>query len=66
MARRNPETKDMSESHAVATAKIRVWIDRAHKARREGRRADADRCEDKVRDWVSRARQMERMRSSGE
>ena len=66
MARRNPQTKDMSERQTLATEKVRVWINRAERARKEGRKADADRCDDKVRDWVSRARQMERMRSSGE
>lgn len=66
MARRNPETKDMSERHSVTAAKVRAWINRADKARKEGRKADADRCDDKVRDWASRARQIERIRSSGE
>jgi hypothetical protein len=66
MARRKPKTEDMSERQTVATAKVRVWINRADKARKEGRKADADRCDDKVRDWVSRARQIERIRSSGE
>jgi len=64
MARHNPETQEMSEKHAVATAKVRVWGDRAGKARKEGRKADADRCNDKVRDWVSRAQQMERIEGS--
>jgi hypothetical protein len=65
MARRNRETKgEMSERHTVATAKARVWTNRAQKARKEGRKADADRCDDKVRDWLSRARQIERIRNS--
>jgi hypothetical protein len=63
---RKPEIKDMRERHTVATAKIRVWLSRADKARKEGRKADADRCDDKVRDWVSKARQIERIRGSGE
>jgi hypothetical protein len=67
MARRNPETKgEMSERHTVAMAKTRVWLSRANKARKEGRKADADRCDDKVRDWLSKARQIERIRNSGE
>jgi hypothetical protein len=66
MTRRGPDTEGMSEKHTVATAKVRVWADRAVKARKEGRKGDADRCDDKVRDWVSRARQIERMQSSGE
>lgn len=61
MARRNPETERLSETHTAATAKVRVWGNRADKARKEGRKADADRCDDKVRDWVSRARQIERI-----
>ena len=60
-----PETEDMSARHTTATDKVRVWADRADKARRDGRKADADRCDDKVRDWVSRARQIERIRSAG-
>ena len=63
MARRSPEVDDMSERHTAATAKVRVWGNRADKARKGGRRADADRCDDKVRDWASRARQIERMQS---
>ena len=67
MARRNHETKgEMSERHTAASAKARVWMNRAYKARQEGRKADADRCDDKVRDWLSKARQIERIRSSGE
>lgn len=64
MARRSPETEDMSERHTAATAKVRVWGNRADKARLEGRKADADRCDDKVRDWVSKAREIERAQSS--
>ena len=63
MARRSPETEAMGERHTVATAKVRVWGYRADKARKEGRKADADRCDDKVRDWVSRARQIERIQT---
>jgi hypothetical protein len=62
--RRSLETKEMSELHTVATAKVRVWVNRADKARKEGRKADAERCDDKVRDWTSRARQIERIQSS--
>ena len=65
MARRNPETEDVRERQTVAIAKVRVWGNRAEKARKEGRKADADRCDDKVRDWVSRARQIERTQTSG-
>ena len=64
MARLSPETEQMGERHTAATAKARVWANRADKARQDGRKADADRCDDKVRDWVSRARQIERMQSS--
>jgi hypothetical protein len=64
MERHGPETTEMRERHTIATAKVRVWGDRADKARKEGRKADAERCYDKVRDWVSRARQIERMEGS--
>lgn len=64
MVRRSPETEHMSERHTAATAKVRLWGSRADKARLEGRKADADRCDDKVRDWVSRAREIERNQSS--
>jgi hypothetical protein len=64
VARSSPETEEMGERHTVATEKVRVWGNRADKARKEGRTADADRCDDKVRDWVSRARQIERIQTS--
>lgn len=48
------------ENHATATAKVRMWKKRADEARQSGRKADAERCDDKVRDWASRARQIER------
>jgi hypothetical protein len=38
MARRNPETKDIGERQTLATEKVRVWINRAERARREGRK----------------------------
>jgi hypothetical protein len=56
----------MTVRHTVATAKVRVWERRADKARRDGRKADADRCDDKIRDWVSRTREIERILSSEE
>ena len=37
-----------------------MWESRAAKARQEGRTADAQRCADKVRDWASKARQLDR------
>jgi hypothetical protein len=43
-------TEQFGERHTAATEKVRVWASRADKARNEGRRADADRCDDKVRD----------------
>jgi hypothetical protein len=58
------ETVELGEMHAAATAKVRVWGRRAHKARKDGRKADADRCDDKIRDWAARARQIERIQSS--
>jgi len=64
MLRRGPQTIEMSDKHTIATAKVRVWGDRAGRARQWGRKADADRCDDKVRDWASRARQIERLEGS--
>jgi hypothetical protein len=58
------ETKRESDVRATATAKVRMWESRAAKARQAGRKADADRCDDKVRDWASKARHAERSRSS--
>jgi hypothetical protein len=53
-----------NDIHETATAKVRMWQSRADKARREGRKAAADRCDDKVRDWASRVRQMERTKDA--
>lgn len=64
MARLSSEAQEMSERHTAATAKVRVWGNRADMARRDGRKADANRCDDKVRDWFSRARQTERIQNS--
>jgi hypothetical protein len=59
MRRRRAEDEELQEKYATATAKIRVWRDRAHLARLAGRKADAKRCDDKIRDWASRAKQIE-------
>jgi hypothetical protein len=59
MAHRRAESEELQESYAVATAKIRMWRSRAELARLSGRKDDADRCDDKVRDWASRAKQIE-------
>jgi hypothetical protein len=64
VAHQRPETEEMSERHATATAKVHVWENRADKARKDGRKTDADRCDDKVRDWFFRARQIERLQNS--
>ena len=63
---RPPRSKveQLLENCATARAKVRMWEMRADKARQTGRKADADRCDDKVRDWVSRVRQIERIQSS--
>jgi hypothetical protein len=60
MKRSGSATEQLSDDHASATAKVRLWQGRAVKARQAGRTADAERCEDKVRDWISRLRQIER------
>jgi hypothetical protein len=41
-----------------------MWEGRAVQARLEGRLADAQRCDDKARDWASKVRQIERADSS--
>ena len=66
MKPRRSDTKQLAENHATATAKVRLWESRAVKARQNGRKADAGRCEDKVRDWASKARQAERTQNSEE
>jgi hypothetical protein len=64
MKRRRSDTKQLAENQATATARVRLWASRAAKARQNGRTADADRCDDKVRDWASKARQAERIQNS--
>jgi len=59
MTRRRAEGGELQEQYAAATSKTRMWRNRADLARLAGRKADANRCEDKVRDWASRAKQIE-------
>jgi hypothetical protein len=59
MTRRRAEGEELQEKYATATAKIRVWRNRADLARLAGRKADAHRCDDKILDWASRAKQIE-------
>lgn len=61
---RRPIIANLRDDRAAAAAKTRMWESRAAKARQEGRRADAERCDDKVRDWASRVRQLERTQES--
>jgi hypothetical protein len=58
MTKQRSDDRRLSENLATATAKVRMWRSRADKARQAGRIADADRCDDKVRDWASRVRQI--------
>jgi hypothetical protein len=60
MKHRRVGIEPLNENHATATAKVRLWQKRADEARQSGRKAHAERCDDKVRDWASRARQIER------
>ena len=55
---------NLRDTREAAAAKMRMWGSRAAKARQEGRTADAKRCDDKVRDWASKARQLERTENS--
>ena len=64
MKQRRSQTAELQEHREAAYAKARMWGDRADKARLSGRRADAERCDDKVRDWASKARQIERSQDS--
>jgi hypothetical protein len=59
MTRRRAEGEELQEMYATATAKMRAWRKRADLARLAGRKADANRCDDKIRDWASRAKQIE-------
>ena len=61
MKRRRPEQIEQDRQDQIAaTDKARMWQKRARLARQGGREADAGRWDDKVRDWSSRARQIER------
>ncbi|HET9230542.1 MAG TPA: hypothetical protein VFO00_04600 [Vitreimonas sp.] len=60
MKRRRQQSEHLGQDHAAALEKARMWGKRATSAHEQGRKADAGRCEDKVRDWASRARQIER------
>ena len=64
MKRRDLKIEQMREAHAAAEAKVRLWQARAENARLAGRATDARRCDDKVRDWVSKAKQIERSQSA--
>ncbi len=57
---REHEEEELRKDHATAVAKASAWRIRAIVAHGEGRKADAARCEDKARDWSSRAREIER------
>jgi hypothetical protein len=61
MRHRKPKSEGQLQDHATATTKVQVWRTRADKARQAGRKADAQRCEDKVRDWASRLKQIEQV-----
>ncbi len=63
MKRRDLKIEQMRADRAVAEAKVKLWQARAEKARLAGRTVDAQRCDDKVRDWVSRVKQIERSQS---
>jgi hypothetical protein len=52
--------QNMIADRATAEEKAKLWAKRAVKAREQGRKADADRCDDKVRDWASRMRAIEK------
>ena len=62
MKRRRRETEHSGEDQGLAVERAKLWTDRAISARKAGRIANASRCEDKARDWSSRARQIERLR----
>lgn len=64
MKKRGSESEQRIEERVTAQAKVRTWRIRAELARRTGRTAHADRCDDKVRDWASRVRQIERTERS--
>lgn len=59
-ARNRSEASELEEQHALAMEKVRIWQQRAVIARSAGRVQHAERCDDKVRDWMSKAKQFER------
>lgn len=65
LKRKDSAAQEQRRNHTTATAKVRMWGNRADRARAAGRTADADRCDDKVRDWASKARQIERGQRPG-
>lgn len=62
MKRQHRDIERLRDGEALAGEKAKRWGQRAIAARQAGRQPNANRCEDKARDWSSRARQMERQR----
>jgi hypothetical protein len=60
MTRQQSSSEQVQLAREVAMQKARLWADKAEQATQQGRLSHARRCEDKARDWVSRARQLER------
>lgn len=58
--RREADIEQLRRTQILANEKARLWTQRAAIARKAGRELNANRCEDKARDWRSRARQAER------
>lgn len=52
------EASELEEQHALAMEKVRIWRQRALMARSAGRVRHAERCDDKVWDWMSKAKQL--------
>ena len=57
---RLPTAASDDADRAAAEKKVEMWSKRAASAREQGRAADAARCDDKVRDWASRVREITR------
>ncbi|HKS54564.1 MAG TPA: hypothetical protein VJS12_04730 [Steroidobacteraceae bacterium] len=60
--KRRPKDSQRSRGdQALAADRAKLWTERAISARKAGLTVNANRCEDKARDWSSRARQLERL-----
>jgi len=60
MKRQASKIENLAAELATATARARLWREKAAKAQQDGRTGAAQRCKDKALDWASRAEQLAR------